>query len=112
MVRVNRLNPSPDYTLFAKLEWANPFGSVKDRAAWFLLRDLEQRGQLGPGRGVVEATSGNTGISLAAMCAARGHHARASVPGRLPREQKGLRKPRGAALEAVRDDLCPGPGAG
>jgi cysteine synthase len=112
MVRVNRLNPSPDYTLYAKLEWTNPFGSVKDRAAWFLLRDLERRGELNAGRGVVEATSGNTGISLAAMCSARGYHARAIVPDRVPLEKKVLLKLCGAELEAVRDDLCPSPGAG
>ena len=112
MVRVNRLNPSPDYTLFAKLEWTNPFGSVKDRAAWFLLRDLERRGELSAKRGVVEATSGNTGISLAAMCAARGYPARAIVPDRVPLEKKVLLKLCGAEVEAVRDDLCPSPGAG
>ena len=112
MVRVNRLNPSPDYTLFAKLEWTNPFGSVKDRAAWFLLRDLERRGELTAKRGVVEATSGNTGISLAAMCAARGYPARAIVPDRVPLEKKVLLKLCGAEVEAVRDDLCPSPGAG
>lgn len=112
MVRVNRLNPSPDYTLYAKLEWTNPFGSVKDRAAWFLLRDLERRGELGPGRGVVEATSGNTGISLAAMCSARGYPARAIIPDRVPLEKKVLLKLCGAEVEAVRDDLCPSPGAG
>jgi len=112
MVRVNRLNPSPDYTLYAKLEWTNPFGSVQDRAAWFLLRDLERRGELGPGRGVVEATSGNTGISLAAMCSARGYPARAIIPDRVPLEKKVLLKLCGAEVEAVRDDLCPSPGAG
>src|SRR5262245_62820229 len=66
LVRVNRMNPSAEVTLFAKLEWMNPFGSVKDRAAWFMLRDLEDRHEIGDGRGVVEPTSGNTGISPAA----------------------------------------------
>src|SRR5262249_4245293 len=80
LVRVNRMNPSPDFVLYAKLEWLNPFGSVKDRAAWEMLRDLEQRGEVGGGRGVVEPTSGNTGISLAALARARGHHLRAVVP--------------------------------
>src|SRR5258707_7186662 len=80
MVRINRMNPCPDFELFAKLEWMNPFGSVKDRAAWQMLRDLEQRGELGHGRGLVEPTSSNTCISLAAMARARGHHMRAVVP--------------------------------
>ena len=85
LVRINRLNPVPDFQLFAKLEWANPFGSVKDRAAWEMLRDLEERGEVGSGRGLVEPTSGNTGISLAAMARARGYHMRAVVPNKIPR---------------------------
>jgi cysteine synthase len=112
MVRLNRLNPSPDFTLYAKLEWANPFGSVKDRAAWAMLRDLERRGELGGGRGLVEPTSGNTGISLAAMARARGHHLRAVVPNKVPFEKKVLLKIAGADLDVVNDELCPSPGMG
>src|SRR5579884_3178980 len=87
LVRLNRLNPHAEFALYAKLEWMNPFGSVKDRAAWAMLRDLEERGEVGNGRGVVEPTSGNTGISLAAMASARGYHARAVVPNRVPLEK-------------------------
>src|SRR5437660_3595615 len=112
MVRINRLNPSPDFTLFAKLEWTNPFGSVKDRAAWAMLRDLEQRGEIGDGRGMVEPTSGNTGISLAAMARARGYHLRAVVPNRIPLEKKILLKIAGADLDVISDELCPAPGLG
>src|SRR6185437_5730570 len=61
LVRINKLNPRAEFPLYAKLEWMNPFGSVKDRAAWALLRDLEERGELANGRGIVEPTSGNTG---------------------------------------------------
>jgi cysteine synthase len=112
MVRINRLNPSPEFALYAKLEWMNPFGSVKDRAAWAMLRDLERRGEIGNGRGLVEPTSGNTGISLAAMARARGHHMRAVVPNRVPLEKKVLLKIAGADLDVVNDDLCPSPGMG
>jgi cysteine synthase len=112
MVRINHLNPSPDFTLYAKLEWLNPFGSVKDRAAWAMLRDLERRGEVGNGRGLVEPTSGNTGISLAAMARARGYHMRAVVPNRVPLEKKVLLKIAGAELDVVNDDLCPSPGMG
>ena len=56
LVRINRMNPAPDFELFAKLEWLNPFGSVKDRVAWEMLRDLEKRGEVGAGRGVVATT--------------------------------------------------------
>lgn len=112
LVRINRLNPYPEFPLYAKLEWMNPFGSVKDRAAWALLRDLEQRGELSDGRGLVEPTSGNTGISLAALARARGHHLLAIVPNKVPYEKKVLLKIAGADLEIVSDELCPAPGLG
>ncbi len=111
-VRINRMNPSADFELYAKLEWMNPLGSVKDRAAWSMLRDLEARGVLENGRGLVEPTSGNTGISLAAFASARGHHMRAVVPNRIPTEKKILLKIAGAELDVINDDLCPSPGMG
>jgi cysteine synthase len=112
LVRINRLNPSAGFTLYAKLEWCNPFGSVKDRAAWAMLQDLEKRGEIGHGRGMVEPTSGNTGISLAAMARARGYHMRAVVPNKVPLEKKVLLKIAGAELDVVCDELCPAPGLG
>ena len=112
MVRLNRLNPFPEFTLYAKLEWLNPFGSIKDRAAWALLRDLEERGELSKERGIVEPTSGNTGISLAAMARARGYHLRAVVPNKIPLEKKILLKIAGADLDVISDELCPAPGLG
>ncbi len=112
MVRLNHLNPVPAFPLYAKLEWMNPFGSVKDRAAWEMLRDLENRGEVGGARGVVEPTSGNTGISLAAMARARGYHMRAVVPNKVPLEKKVLLKIAGAELDVVSDELCPAPGLG
>ncbi len=99
-------------TLFAKLEWANPFGSVKDRAASYLLRDLERRGQLSPARGVIEPTSGNTGISMAGFAAALGVPMRAVIPNRVPLEKKVLLKIAGAELDVVNDNVCPSPGLG
>ena len=110
--RVRRLNPSPEFELYAKLEWLNPFGSVKDRAAWAMLRAMEQSGALAGGRGLVEPTSGNTGISLAAMARVRGHALRAVVPSRIPLEKKILLKVAGAELDVVSDELCPAPGLG
>src|SRR5205814_1384100 len=112
MVRINKMSPSPEFPLFAKLEWYNPFGSVKDRAAWQMLRELEEKGELGNGRGLVEPTSGNTGISLAAMARTRGYHMRAVVPNKVPLEKKVLLKIAGAELEVVNDALCPAPGLG
>ena len=112
MVRINRMTPLPDFALYAKLEWLNPFGSVKDRVAWAMLLDLEQRGEIGQGRGLVEPTSGNTGISLAAMARTRGYRVRAVVPNRIPLEKKVLLKIAGADLDIVSDELCPAPGLG
>lgn len=112
LVRINKMNPVEGFNLFAKLEWANPFGSVKDRPAWHMLRDLEERGELDNGRGLVEPTSGNTGISLAAMARARGHRMRAVVPNKVPLEKKVILKIVGADLDVVNDELCPAPGVG
>lgn len=112
VVRINRLNLEPGFQLLAKLEWLNPFGSVKDRAAWEMLRDLEAQGELDHGRGLVEPTSGNTGISLAAMARTRGHRLRAVIPNRVPLEKKVLLKIAGAELDVVNDALCPAPGLG
>jgi len=112
MVRINRLNRNAEFPLFAKLEWFNPFGSVKDRPAWQMLRDLEERGEIGGIRGMVEPTSGNTGISLAALARARGYHVRVVVPNKVPLEKKVLLKIAGADLDVISDELCPAPGLG
>jgi len=113
IVRLNRLVPEGSQ-LWAKLEWLNPFGSVKDRAAWAMIRDLEARGQLGPdrpGRGIVEPTSGNTGLSLTALAGVRGYPMLAVVPSKVPAEKKVLLQVFGATVEVVADALCPLPGS-
>src|SRR6185312_1618398 len=72
IVRLNRLAPK-HVELYVKVEAFNPAGSVKDRLALAIILDAEQRGTLKPGQTVIEATSGNTGIALAMVCAARGY---------------------------------------
>ncbi|MCB1623861.1 MAG: cysteine synthase A [Pseudomonadales bacterium] len=72
IVRINRLAPE-HVTMFVKCEYFNPMHSVKDRLAIGIIEDAERRGQLKPGQTVVEATSGNTGIALAMVCAAKGY---------------------------------------
>jgi cysteine synthase A len=72
VVRINRLAP-PDVNLFVKIEAFNPLGSVKDRLALGVIEAAEQAGQLKPGQTVIEATSGNTGIGLAMVCAQKGY---------------------------------------
>jgi cysteine synthase A len=72
LVRINKLAPA-GVSLFAKLESFNPMGSVKDRMARAVIEDAERRGELKPGQTVIEATSGNTGIGLAMVCAQKGY---------------------------------------
>jgi len=72
VVRINRLAP-PDINLFVKVEAFNPLGSVKDRLALGVIEDAERNGRLKPGQTVIEATSGNTGIGLAMVCAQKGY---------------------------------------
>src|SRR5579863_9758108 len=72
IVRINRLAPK-HVTLYVKCEFFNPLGSVKDRLAIAIIEDAERRGTIKPGQTVLEATSGNTGIALAMVCAAKGY---------------------------------------
>jgi cysteine synthase len=72
VVKINRLAP-PGVTMYVKCEFFNPLSSVKDRLAIAIIEDAERRGVLKPGQTVIEATSGNTGIALAMVCAAKGY---------------------------------------
>jgi cysteine synthase len=72
VVRINRLTP-PDINLYVKVEAFNPLGSVKDRLALGIIEAAERSGELKPGQTVIEATSGNTGIGLAMVCAQKGY---------------------------------------
>ena len=72
IVRIHRLAPK-NVTMYVKCEFFNPLSSVKDRLAIAIIEDAERRGTLKPGQTVVEATSGNTGIALAMVCAAKGY---------------------------------------
>ncbi|HSK47661.1 MAG TPA: cysteine synthase family protein [Coriobacteriia bacterium] len=105
LVALNRVVPDGGAQLYVKLEWMNPFGSVKDRAAKWMLESMEARGEL-EGKGVVEATSGNTGIALAAMSALLGHPMVAAVPSTMPAEKSVLIKSLGAAVVPT-PESCP-----
>lgn len=88
----------PHVRIVAKAEWLNPGGSVKDRAALAMIRRGEHLGMLGSGRTLIDATSGNTGIAYAMLCAARGYRCRLVVPANASRERKRLLAIYGADL--------------
>ena len=73
MVRINKLNTNKDVTVYAKLEGFEPSGSIKDRIALKMINEAEKSGELKPGKIILEATSGNTGIGLAMVGAQKGY---------------------------------------
>ena len=97
VVRINRLAPA-HVTIYVKLEAANPGGSVKDRLALGIIQDAERRGLLRPGQTVVEMTSGNTGIALALVCAARGYPFVAVMPDSFSVERRQIMRGYGAKV--------------
>lgn len=96
LLKLNRLFPGAE--IYAKLEYLNPAGSAKDRAAKSMLNDLEARGLLKEGGTVVEPTSGNTGVALAALCAVRGYRLVLTMPETMSVERRMLLSAYGAEL--------------
>ena len=103
LVKINRLAGESSLVL-AKLEFFNPASSVKDRAAWGMLKDAEEKGLLKPGSLVVEPTSGNTGIGLAWICALKGYRLVLTMPETMSVERRKIMDAFGAQLV-----LTPGP---
>ncbi|MCP4204650.1 MAG: cysteine synthase family protein [bacterium] len=106
LVRIRRVLPEDSAPLYLKLEWLNPFGSIKDRTAAFLLRGLEEAGRL-DGKELVEPSSGNTGIALAALAALDDRKLTITIPDGVPEEKKTLLRMLGAEVWPTPDDLCP-----
>ena len=120
---VQRIGNTPLYELssysnenikfYAKLEWHNPFGSVKDRAAYWMIKDAEKKGSLVKNKSIIiEPTSGNTGIALAGIASSMGYKVEIVIPEKVSEETKGILRNLGAVLHETSDDLCPRVGAG
>jgi cysteine synthase len=105
LVRLNRVLPA-GIDAYLKLEWFNPFGSVKDRTARALLEGMRQRDELRD-QELVEATSGNTGIALAALAALEGLRLTVTIPAGVPEEKLVLLRMLGATVMPTPDELCP-----
>ncbi|MBA2766256.1 MAG: cysteine synthase A, partial [Actinomycetota bacterium] len=102
MVELTRLAPDAGARLFGKLEAYNPGGSVKDRIGIAMIEAAEREGRIEPGRTtIVEATSGNTGIALAFVCAAKGYDLVITLPEGMSRERTGLLRLYGAQVEII-----------
>ena len=98
---------------YAKLEWYNPFGSVKDRAAYWMIKDAEKKRLLVKNKSIIiEPTSGNTGIALTGIASSMGYKVEIVIPEKVSEETKRILRNLGAKLHETSDDLCPRVGAG
>ncbi len=111
LVRLNRVIPFEHTEVYAKLEWYNPFGAVKDRVAFNMVRDAEERGVIGANHDLVEPTSGNTGLGLAMLANVNGYSLTTTLSNQIPVEKRTMLRLFGADVVELEDDLCPAPGA-
>jgi cysteine synthase/rhodanese-related sulfurtransferase len=111
LVRLHRVIPFEHAKVYAKLEWYNPFGAVKDRVAANLVRDAEEHHLLPPHVRLVEPTSGNTGMALAMIANAKGYSLTATLSNKIPVEKRASLRLFGTELVELEDELCPAPGA-
>ncbi len=111
LVRLNHVTGFQHTQVYAKLEWYNPFGAVKDRIANNLIQDAEERGQLTEGTKLVEATSGNTGLGLAMIGNAKGYSLTTPLSDAIPLEKRTVLRFFGTDVKELDDSLCPAPGA-
>jgi len=98
LAEIERINPNPSVRLYAKLEGNNPGGSVKDRIALYMIKEAEQKGILNRDKVILEATSGNTGIGLAMVCASKGYRVKLTMPACVSVERRRILEAFGAEL--------------
>ena len=98
LVEITKMNPVKGVRIFAKLEYMNPGGSVKDRAALYMITEAEKSGELTHDKTVIEATSGNTGIGLAMICAVKGYKIALTMAENASEERKSILRARGARI--------------
>lgn len=98
LVEIRKLNPNPEVKIFAKIEYFNPGGSTKDRAALFMIESGEKSGELTPDKTVIEATSGNTGIGLALVCSVKNYKLLLVMSEAVSVERQKILKARGAQI--------------
>ncbi len=98
IVRLNRITEGIACTVLVKLENLNPGGSLKDRIGWYMIERKEKAGLLKPGGTIVEATSGNTGVALAAAAAAKGYRCIFTMPDKMSQEKIDLLRGYGARV--------------
>lgn len=98
LVEIQKMNPVKGVRILAKLEYMNPGGSVKDRAALYMINQAENRGDLTKDKTVIEATSGNTGIGLAMICAVKGYKLALAMSENASRERIRILRARGAQI--------------
>ncbi len=101
LIRLKRASEETGCEILGKAEFLNPGGSVKDRAAWAIIKDAEERGQIRPGGVIVEGTAGNTGIGLALVARARGYRTVIVIPETQSQEKKDMLRLCGADLREV-----------
>src|SRR5215470_7277937 len=101
LLHLARFAPPPLASIYAKIEWLNPGGSVKDRAALGMILDAEKTGRLHPGSTIIEPTAGNTGIGLALVGIAKGYRVVVCVPRGFAVEKMKLIEVLGAEIEYV-----------
>src|SRR5215471_14309739 len=104
LLKLRRIVPAGAADVFAKLEYLNPGGSIKDRAAMGLITKAEEQGLLKPGSTIVEATAGNTGIGLALIGVSRGYKVAFFVPQRMSEEKVMLMEALGAEVTRTPDE--------